>query len=76
MIKVKMFTTAAGPGGQYLAGGVYLVDPDLADDLMAGGFAELVEDPAPEAAIAPPPEAAVTPPPKPKRAAVKRKTKK
>lgn len=68
-MKVKMITTAAGPGGTFLAGQEVDVAPELGAAWVAGGFAVSIDaEPVPaaqaeqsETATAEPPEAAVAP---------------
>lgn len=53
-MKVKMRTTAAGPGVNLMAGKVYDVDPDLGAALLEAGACDLIADPkAPAKAVLP-----------------------
>ena len=45
-MKIKMNTLLAGPAGVMEAGKIYDVDPDKAHQLVAGGYAILLEQPA------------------------------
>lgn len=45
-MKIKMNTLCAGPAGIMEAGKTYDVDPDVANNLVAGGYATLVEQPS------------------------------
>ena len=71
-MRVRMLTTAAGPGGVFIAGQVRDVDAEYGDELVAGGFAAVMEaEPrpeAPETATAEPPENAMMPAPERRKA--------
>jgi len=64
-MKVRMKSTMAGPTIMVLAGSTIDLDPAHARALVAAGYAEFVDAPAPEAAVVevaevpPAPEAAV-----------------
>ena len=62
MVRVKLLTRMAGPAGNFPAGMEVMVAEDLAQSLVAGGFALRVDPPAPavEEAVVSPPERAVT----------------
>jgi len=46
-MQVRMVTLAAGPEGIYRPGQVVDVEPERARELVAGGFAVLVDPPGP-----------------------------
>ena len=62
MVRVKLLTRMAGPAGNFPAGMEVMVAEDLAQSLVAGGFALRVDPPAPvvEEAVVQAPEKAVT----------------
>lgn len=53
-MKIKMLTRAAGPDGVWEPGRVLHVDNDIGEALVAGGYAEALEQPEPEQAEAKP----------------------
>ena len=44
-MKIKMPTLAAGPHGVYQAGREYDLPPEIAEPMVAGDYAELLEEP-------------------------------
>ena len=42
-VLIKMRTTAAGPNGTYMAGSMISIDSKIAEQFIAGGYAEIVE---------------------------------
>lgn len=72
MKRIRMFTTAAGPSGVFMAGSVIDVPDDIGEQMIAAGNAELVERPLAETATAPAPEMATRTPQQASRQATRR----
>ena len=66
-MKIRMRTTAAGPAGVYQANKEVPVPDEIGERLIAGGYAELVEETPPEKA---PEKESATAPPAPETAAM------